>query len=308
MKAIRLHGSGAESLVYEEAPRPTLGAGEVLIAVHAAGVTPSELQWAPTSTLADGRPRPRPVIPGHEFSGVVAALGAGVAHVAIGDEVYGLNDWYRDGAQAEFCVARAGEVAPCPRSVDHAHAAVTPISGLTAWQALIERAGLAAAERVLIHAGAGAVGTFAVQLARWRGARVLATAATSNLDFVRELGADEVIDYTRVRFEEAARGVDVVLDTVGGETLERSWSVLGPGGRLVTIAASSETTTDPRVHDAFFIVRADRAQLAEVARLVDAGSLRPVVARILPLAEGRAAYAPRSQGSTRGKIALRIAA
>ena len=304
MKALRLHGSGAESLVYEEAPRPSPGAGEILIAVHAAGVTPSELQWMPTSTLADGQPRPRPVIPGHEFSGVVAGLGVGVADVSIGDEVYGLNDWYGDGAQAEFCVTRAGEVTPRPRSVDHAHAAVTPISGLTAWQALIERAGLAAAERVLIHAGAGAVGTFAVQLARWRGARMLATAATSNLDFVRGLGADEVIDYTRVRFEEAARGVDVVLDTVGGETLERSWSVLGPGGRLVTIAAGSETTTDARVRDAFFIVRTDRAQLAEVARLVDAGSLRPVVARIVPLAEGRAAYAPRSQGSTRGKIAI----
>jgi NADPH:quinone reductase-like Zn-dependent oxidoreductase len=304
VKAIRLHGSGAESLVYEEAPRPTPGAGEVLIAVHAAGVTPSELQWAPTSTLANGRPRPRPVIPGHEFSGVVAAVGAGVADVAMGDEVYGLNDWYRDGAQAEFCLARAGEVAPRPRSVDHVHAAVTPISGLTAWQALIDRARLTAGERVLIHAGAGAVGTFAVQLAHWRGARVLATVATSNLDFVRELGADEVIDYTRVRFEEAARGVDVVLDTVGGETLERSWSVLRPRGRLVTIAAASETTTDPRVRDAFFIVRADRAQLAEVARLVDAGSLWPVVARILPLAEGRAAYAPRSQGNTRGKVAI----
>jgi NADPH:quinone reductase-like Zn-dependent oxidoreductase len=304
MKAIRLHGADAESLVYEEAPRPTPGEGDVLIAVHAAGVTPSELQWAPTSTLADGRPRPRPVIPGHEFSGVVAGLGAGVTDVAVGDEVYGLNDWYRDGAQAEFCLARAGELVPRPRSVDHAHAAVTPISGLTAWQALIERARLAAGERVLIHAAAGAVGTFAVQLARWRGARVLATAATSNLDFVRQLGADEVIDYTRVRFEEAARGVDVVLDTVGGETLERSWSLLGPGGRLVTIAADSETTTDPRVRDAFFIVRADRAQLAEVGRLVDAGSLRPVVATTLSLAEGCAAYAPRSQGSTRGKIAI----
>jgi len=304
MKAIRLHRSDAESLVYEEAPRPIPGTGEILVSVHAAGVTPSELEWAPTSTLADGRPRPRPGIPGHEFSGVVAGLGAGVADLSIGDEVYGLNDWYREGAQAEFCLARSDEVAPRPRSVDHAHVAVTPISSLTAWQALIERARLAPGERVLIHAGAGAVGTFAVQLARWRGARVLATAATSNVDFVRELGADEVVDYTRVRFEEAARGVDVVLDTVGGETLERSWSVLGPGGRLVTIAAGSETTTDPRVRDAFFIVRADRAQLAEVARLVDAGSLRPVVARILPLAEGRAAYAPRSQGSTRGKIAL----
>src|SRR5262249_10242460 len=152
-----------------------------------------------------------------------------------------------------------------------------------------------------------AVGTFAVQLARWRGARVLATAATSNLDFVRELGADEVIDYTRVRFEEAAREVDVVLDTVGGETLERSWRVRRPAGRLVTIAADSETTTDPRVRDAFFIVRTDRTQLAEVAALVDAGSLRPVLARTLPLAEGRAAYARRGQGSTRGKIALGIA-
>ncbi len=238
---------------------------------------------------------------------MVAGLGAGVADVAVGDEVYGLNDWYRDGAQAELCLARAGDVAPRPRSVDHAHAAVTPISGLTAWQALVERARLVAGERVLIHAGAGAVGTFAVQLARLRGARVLATAATSNLDFVRELGAHEVIDYTRARFEEAAHGVDVVLDTVGGETLERSWSVLRPGGRLVTIAADSEATSDARVRDAFFIVRADRAQLAEVARLVDAGSLRPVVAQTLPLAEGRAAYATRSRGSTRGKVALRIA-
>src|SRR5262249_61284789 len=141
----------------------------------------------------------------------------------------------------------------------------------------------------------------AVQRARWRGARGLATAAASNLEFVRELGADEVIDYTRVRFEEAAHAVDVVLDTVGGETLERSWSVLGPGGRLVTVAAAgSETTTDPRVRDAFFIVRADRAQLAEVARLVDAGSLRPVVARTVPLAEGRAACATASQSRPGG--------
>ena len=185
---------------------------------------------------------------------------------------------------------------------------MTPISGLTAWQALIERARLSAGERVLIHAGAGAVGTFAVQLARWRGARVIATASTSNVGFVRELGADEVIDYTRVRFEEAARGVDVVLDTVGGETLARSWQVLGPGGRLVTIAAASEATTDPRVRGAFFIVRADRAQLAEVATLVDSGSLRPVVAKVLPLAEGAAAYSSRSRGSTRGKMVLRIAA
>jgi NADPH:quinone reductase-like Zn-dependent oxidoreductase len=309
MKAIRLHARGGpESLRFEDAPTPRPGAGEVLVRVRAAAVTPTELLWVPTWATRDGGPRPLPVIPGHEFSGEVAALGEGVTAVGVGEAVYGMNDWFGDGAQAEFCLARPADIARKPASVDHAHAAVTPISALTAWQALIERARLAAGERVLIHAGAGAVGTFAVQLARWRGARVLATAATSNLDFVRELGADEVIDYTCVRFEEAARGVDLVLDTVGGETLERSWRVLRPGGRLVTIAADSETTTDPRVRDAFFIVRADRAQLAEVARLVDAGSLRPVVARTLPLAEGRAAYARRAQGSTRGKTALGIAA
>jgi NADPH:quinone reductase-like Zn-dependent oxidoreductase len=200
--------------------------------------------------MANGEPRPRPVILGHEFSGVVARIGPGVREVAVGDEVYGLNDWYRDGAQAEYCVARADELAPRPRSVDHAHSAVTPISGLTAWQAFFERARLEGGERVLIHAGAGSVGTFAVQLARWREARVIATVATDNIEFVRELGAEEVIDYTRARFDEVAHGVDVVLDTVGAETLARSWDVLRPGGRLVTIATSSEATTDPRVRAA----------------------------------------------------------
>jgi len=308
MNALRLHGSGPDSLVYDDAPRPSPGAGEVLIRVHAAGVTPSELQWAPTSTLANGEPRPRPLIPGHEFSGVVASIGPGVTEVVVGDEIYGLNDWYRDGAQAEYCVARAAELAPRPRSVDHAHSAVTPISGLTAWQALFEHGRLEAGERVLIHAGAGSVGTFAVQLARWRGARVIATAATGNVEFVRTLGAEEVIDYTRAHFEEAARGMDAVLDTVGGETLARSWDVLRPGGRLVTIAAGSEASSDPRVLGAFFIVRTDRAQLVELAGLVDAGKLRPVVARVLPLADGRSAYAIQPHGSARGKTVLRITA
>jgi NADPH:quinone reductase-like Zn-dependent oxidoreductase len=308
MKALRLHGAGPESLVYEDAPDPTPGAGEVLIRVHAAGVTPTELQWAPTSTMANREPRPRPVIPGHEFSGVVARTGPDVTEVAVGDEVYGLNDWYRDGAQAEYCVARSGELAPRPRLGDHAHTAVTPISGLTAWQALFEHARLEPGERVLIHAGAGSVGTFAVQLARWRGARVIATAAMGNVEFVRELGAEEVIDYTRTRFEEVARELDVVLDTVGGETLARSWDVLRPGGRLVTIAAGSEATSDPRVREAFFIVRADRAQLVELAGLIDAGTLRPVVARVLPLADGRAAYAVQPHGTARGKTVLTIAA
>src|SRR5499425_1371000 len=171
-----------------------------------------------------------------------------------GDLVYGLNDWYRDGASAEYCVARVADFAHKPSRVDHVHAAATPISALTAWQGLVERAGLAAGQRVLIHGAAGGVGTFAVQLARWRGARVTGTASAANLDFVRSLGADEVIDYRAERFEDMARDVDVVFDTVGGETLERSWGVLKPGGRLVTIAASGEQTTDERVRAAYFIV------------------------------------------------------
>ncbi len=218
MKAIRLHARGGpESLRFEEAPTPRPGAGELLVRVCAAAVTPTELLWASTWATRDGGPRPLPVIPGHEFSGVVAALGEGVRVVRVGEAIYGMNDWFGDGAQAEYCLARAADVARKPASVDHAHAAVTPISALTAWQGLFERARLAAGQRVLIHGAAGGVGAFAVQLARRRGVRVTATAGAGNLDFVRGLGADEVIDYRAERFEDRVRGVDAVFDTVGGD-------------------------------------------------------------------------------------------
>src|SRR6185295_18859865 len=213
--------------------------------------------------------------------------------------VYGLNDWYRDGASAEYCVARVADFAHKPSSVDHVYAAATPISALTAWQGLVERAGLAAGQRVLIHGAAGGVGTFAVQLARWRGAGVTGTASAANLDFVRSLGADDVIDYRAERFED----VDVVFDTVGGETLERSWGVLKPGGRLVTVAASGERTTDERIRAAYFIVEPSRTQLAEIARLIDEGALRPVVGAMFLLAEARQAY---QHKPSHGKVVLRV--
>jgi NADPH:quinone reductase-like Zn-dependent oxidoreductase len=167
---------------------------------------------------------------------------------------------------------------------------VTPISALTAWQGLFERARLAAGQHVLIHGAAGGVGVFAVQLARRRRARVTATAAAGNLDFVRGLGADEVIDYRAERFEERVRGVDAVFDTVGGDTLRRSWEVLKPGGRLVTIATSQEASQDERTRSAFFIVEPRRAELEEVARLIDAGEVRPVVGAEFPLADALLAY------------------
>jgi NADPH:quinone reductase-like Zn-dependent oxidoreductase len=304
MKAIRLHARGGpESLRFEDAPKPQPAAGEVLVRVRAAAVTPTELLWVPTWATRDGGPRPLPVIPGHEFSGDVAALGEGVTAVGMGEAVYGMNDWFGDGAQAEYCLARAADIARKPASVDHPHAAVTPISALTAWQGLFERARLAVGQHVLIHGAAGGVGSFAVQLARWRGARVTATAASGNLDFVRGLGADEVIDYRAERFDDVVQDVDVVFDTVGGETLERSWGLLKPGGRMVTIAGSGERTTDKRIRAAYFIVEPSGTRLAEVAQLIDGGSLRPVVGAEFSLADALLAYRHKP---VRGKVVLRV--
>jgi NADPH:quinone reductase-like Zn-dependent oxidoreductase len=204
--------------------------------------------------------------------------------------VYGLNDWYRDGAQAEYCVARLGDFAAKPTSIDHIHAAATPISALTAWQGLIDRCGLLTGERVLIHGAAGGVGIFAVQIARWRGAHVTGTVSKANLQFVRGLGAEDVIDYQTTRFEDVIRDVDVVFDTVGGDTLNRSWSLLKPQGRVVTIAASSEQTPDERTRSAFFIVEPNRRQLEEIAWLIDSGAIRPIIGSVFPIKEARQAY------------------
>jgi len=303
VRAARLHTyRDLGSLRTEEANDPQAGPGELLIRVHAAGVTPSEVLWGPTSTTRTGAPRPLPIILGHEFSGEVAALGPGVTGFAPGDAVYGLNDWFADGADAEYCVVADPAVAHKPQSVDHVAAAVVPISGLTAWQGLFDRGELARGQRVLIHGGAGAVGVCAVQLAHWRGAHVLTTVSGHNAEFVRGLGADEVIDYKTTRFEDVAHDVDVVFDTVGGDTLERSWAVLKPGGRVVAVAAGNEPKTQAS-RDAFFIVEANGTQLTELARLIDGGHVRPIVDSTFPLAKAREAYAYRPQ---RGKAVLQI--
>ena len=304
MKAIRQHAyGGLDSLRFEEAPKPSPKAGEVLVRVRAAGVTPTELLWVTSRTTKSGTPRPLPFIPGHEFSGEVAALGQGATDVSVGDEVYGMNDWFSDGAQADYCLARVADIARKPTSVDHAYAAVTPVSALTAWQGLFGRARIEAGQHILIHGAAGSVGSFAVQFARWRGARVTATVSAANIGFVRELGADDVIDYRAERFEERVHGVDAVFDTVGGDTLRRSWNVLKPGGRLVTIAASEEDTQDERTREAFFIVEPRRAELEEIARLIDSGQVRPVVGAEFPLADAILAY---QKKPVRGKVVLRV--
>jgi NADPH:quinone reductase-like Zn-dependent oxidoreductase len=298
--------AGPEALVIGDVPRPQPGQGEVLVRVHATAVTPTEFSWSPTFNTSTGGPRSFPIILSHEFSGVVEELGEAAEDFKIGDVVYGMNDWFSNGAQAEFCTAPATSVARVPASLDLNKAATVPISALTAWQGLFERCQLNAGERVLVHGGAGGVGVFAVQLAKWRGAHVIATASGRNLDFVRDLGADEVIDYRSTRFERVVREIDVVFDAVGGETLARSWDLLRSDGRLATIAAGSESLKEPRVQEAFFIVEPNQAQLAEVAALLSADKLRAFVEAVFPLEQVREAYEVGRRGGHRGKVIIQI--
>lgn len=305
MRAIRLHQvGGSETLLYEDATKPSPKDNQVLVRVYATAITPTEFAWYPTFHTPDGANRPFPIILGHEFSGVVDAIGPACMGVQVGDPVYGLSNWFIDGAQADYCLTVLANIAPKPASLDHTQAAIVPISALTAWQALIVRAQLSQGQRVLIHGAAGGVGSFAVQLARHKKAHVIATASAANADFVLALGADEVIDYRTTPFETVVRDVDVVFDTVGGDTRDRSWGILSKGGRLVTIAADAERLTQPRVRDAFFIVEPNQVQLIEISRLIDAGVIRPIVGEVFSMENFRQAY---DQKPVRGKHVLRIA-
>jgi NADPH:quinone reductase-like Zn-dependent oxidoreductase len=309
VKAMRMNDPGLDPiLIVATLPQPQPGEGELLIRVRAAGVTPTELLWYPTTHTKDGGTRTG-AVPGHEFSGVVEALGKGVHDFAFGDEVYGMNDWFADGATAEFCQTRPQNVALKPKFLTHELAATVPIGALTAWQGLFDRAKMQAGERVLIHGAAGAVGVFAVQLARLHGAHVIATASAHNIQFVKQLGANETIDYKSSPFEEQLEKVDIVFDAVGGETLHRSWAVLKAGGRIVTIAADSEGTANQRVKDAFFIVQPNQIQLREIAKLLDAGTLKAFASAIVSLGDASAAYsgAVRDKRSY-GKVVIAISA
>ena len=308
MKVMRLSdGAPTSVLIEDNVQQPQPERGELLVQIYAAGVTSKELLWYPTTHNKNGEPRSR-AVPGHEFSGVIVAVGEDAAGFAIGQEVYGMNDWFADGAMAEFCITQPTSVARKPSQLTHVEAASVPIGTLTAWQGLFDRAKLQAEERVLVHGGAGAVGMFAIQLARFHGAHVTATASTRNLAFVSALGAERVIDYHTVRFEENVSQMDVVFDTVGGETLQRSWGVLRPGGRMITIAADSEATTDDRVKQAFFIVEPNHEQLIQIGDLLDAGHLHTVVDAVLPFAQASAAYTGKvEQRRGRGKLVVAVA-
>jgi len=298
--------AGPEGLVIGDVPRPQPRQGELLVRVHATAVTPTEFSWSPTFNTRTSEPRPFPIILSHEFSGLVEELGEAAEGFKIGDVGYGMNDWFSNGAQAEFCTAPATAVTQVPDSLDWNEAATVPISVLTAWQGLFERCQLKPGERVLIHGAAGGVGLFAVQLAKWRSAHVIATASSRNLDFVRDLGADEVIDYRSTPFEKVVEEIDVVFDAVGGKTLSRSWDVLRSGGRLATIASESESLKETRSREAFFIVEPNQEQLAEVATLLNTGKLRAFAGAVFPLEQVREAYDSARRGGHRGKVVVQI--
>jgi len=307
MKAIYLEKrGGVEGLVAGEIPRPNPKDDEVLVRVHATSVMPAELEWSTTFNLPFGEPRPFPIVLSHEFSGSIESIGTKVSGFSPGDEVFGFNDWFINGAQAEYCVAKATALARKPKSLYHVESAVVPISALTAWQGLFLTARLERHQRILIHGAAGGVGSFAVQMARWRGAHIIAPISSGNFEFVRSQGADELIDYRTTRFEEVVKEVDVVFDTVGGETLERSWPLLAKGGRVVTVATQSKAAIDARARNAFMMVQPDGSRLAQIGRMIDAGELRAFVGTIFPLAAARLAYARAQRGLRRGKVALRV--
>jgi len=308
MKAIRIHEyGGTEVLRLEDAPRPTPGAGEVLIRVHATSVNP--VDWKVRAGHAKGYLKYNmPFIPGWDVSGVIESVGSGVSRLKVGDEVYSRPDISRDGAYAEYIAVRESEVALKPKSIDHVHAAVIPLAALTAWQALFDGAKLSSGQTVLIHGAAGGVGTFAVQFAKMKGARVIATASKRNHDFLRSLGADELIDYTTTKFEDVVHGVDAVLDTITGETADRSYGVIKKGGVYVSILAPPNmekcAALGIRGHHTF--VQANPEQLAEIAKLVDSGKLTLTIEKVFPLTEAAAAQQLNAQGHTRGKIAIRV--
>jgi NADPH:quinone reductase-like Zn-dependent oxidoreductase len=304
MKAIRLHEpTGVSGLVFEEVPDAKPVACDVLVKVEACGITHNELDY-PIWTCRAGHQRTT-VIPGAEVSGVVAALGFGTAGIAVGDEVYGLTDQWRDGTAAEYVAVEARNMAPKPQTVDHVHAAAVPRAGLTAWQALFDHGKLAKGQTVVIHGAGGAVGSTAVQLARWAGAQVIGTGRSHSRELATELGADRYIALDTESLQDAAGEADLVFDTIGGDVFASSPALLRPGGRLVSVRADSKPpTTRDDITTVIFIQESNRAQLVELARLVDEGHLRPQVGGVYPLAQAAEAFRAKASGGIPGRVVL----
>ncbi|MET7289736.1 NADP-dependent oxidoreductase [Streptomyces sp. NPDC005573] len=299
---VRDRDAGVSGLTLSELPHPHAAENDVIVKVHAAGFTPGELAWPGTWTDRAGHDR-TPSVPGHELSGVVTELGYGTTGLTVGQRVFGLTDWTRDGSLAQYTAVEARNLAPLPADVDHITAAALPISGLTAYQALFDHARLLTGQSVLIHGAAGGVGSLAVQLAREAGARVIGTGRSGDRATVLGLGAHAFVDLQAGKPEDAGE-VDVVLDVIGGEILARSAALVRPGGTLVTIA--EPVTVRPRDGRAvFFVVEPDRIRLADLAQRLRDGRLKPVIGAVRPLADAASAFSPDKR--TPGKTIIRVA-
>ena len=296
MRAVRLLSPGGPgALVLEEIAVPDLGPGEALIRVHAAALTKDELEW-PEDRL--------PAIPSYEVSGTVAAVATDVETVSVGDAVYALTDFGRDGAAADFVAVAVELLAPKPRTLDDVQSAAIPLPGLSAWQGLFDHGALEAGQRVLITGAAGGVGHLATQLARHRGAHVIGTASPASRDAARGFGAHEVIDGSDLGSLEP---VDLVFDTVGGATLEASPAVIRPGGRLVSVAEETpEIAPEAKIETSYFVVEPNREQLVELTRLAESGDLVPAIDSVFPLADARSAFERVQASGKRGKVVLRV--
>jgi len=309
MKAIRIHEfGGPEVLKLEDAPMPVHATDEVLIKIYATSVNP--VDWKIREGLSKAKfPVNFPLTIGWDVSGVVEKTGSEVKNFKNGDEVYSRPDPTKNGAFAEYIAVKADLVSPKPKNIDHIHAAAVPLAGLTAWQGLFQYGQLQAGQRVLIHAASGGVGTFAVQFAKWKGAYVIGTASGDNTDFIRQLGADEVIDYKKVKFEDQLTGIDLVFDTQGGDTQKNSLKVLKNGGRLITTVKpeNQEEAKAKNIHIEGFTAQSVPADLQQIAGLIDSGKVKPVIAKVLPLEKAAEAEKLSEEGHNRGKIVLQVA-
>lgn len=295
--------AGTSGLSLADMPYPHAAENDVVVRVHAASFTPGELDWPGTWTDRAGRDR-TPTVPGHELSGVVVELGYGTTGLTIGQRVFGITDWARNGTLAEYVAVEARNLAPLSAGIDHTVAAALPISGLTAWQGLFEHARVGAGQTVLIHGAAGAVGSLAVQLAHDAGVQVIGTGRAGQRDAVLELGAETFVDLAADNLKDVGE-VDVVFDVIGGEILDRSAELVRPGGTLVTIAEPPRVYPD-KARAVFFVVEPDRTQLAALERMVRDGRLSPNVGTVLPLSDAPKAFDPAYRRP--GKTVIAVAA
>ncbi|MEP7014704.1 MAG: NADP-dependent oxidoreductase [Verrucomicrobiota bacterium] len=309
MKAvvIRAYG-GSEALKFEDVLRPEPKDDEILVRVLAASVNPVDVAIC-KGYLAELIGNKFPLILGMDAAGMVEKTGAKITKFKVGDPVFAFFTLADEGGYAEFVVAKEDEVAPKPKAVTYAQAAAVPAAGSTAWQAMVDTAKLSAGQTVLIHGGSGGVGHFAIQIAKARGAKVIATASTANQEFLKQMGADQVVDYTKAKFEDVAKDVDVVLDAVGGETLKRSYGVVKKGGIIVTIVDEPDAAelTARGIRGVTLRASPKASVLEELGRLIDAKKITPVVSQTFPLSEVAKAHEQIATRHTRGKIVFQVA-